>query len=109
MAISQSSQSINVTLAQDNIFADLGFSEDEAVNLKIRADLMLTLRSFMKAKGWTQKDAASFFDETQPRISCLMNGDIKRFSVDKLLLMLSKAGMEVRFEIISNSIEDVEI
>lgn len=107
MAISPSSQSINVTLAQDNIFADLGFSEDEAVNLKIRADLMLTLRSFIKAKGWTQKDAASFFDETQPRISCLMNGDIKRFSVDKLLLMLSKAGMEVRFEVISNSMEDV--
>ncbi|WP_107666486.1 helix-turn-helix domain-containing protein [Cyanothece sp. BG0011] len=109
MTISQSSQSINVTLAQDNIFADLGFSEDEAVNLKIRADLMLTLRSFIKAKGWTQKDAASFFDETQPRISCLMNGDIKRFSVDKLLLMLSKAGMEVKFEVVSNSMEDVEI
>lgn len=109
MTISQSSQSINFTLAQDNIFADLGFSEDEAVNLKIRADLMLTLRSFIKAKGWTQKDAASFFDETQPRISCLMNGDIKRFSVDKLLLMLSKAGMEVKFEVVSNSMEDVEI
>lgn len=109
MVISQSSSTTDVTLAQDNIFADLGFSEDEAVNLKIRADLMLTLRSFIKAKGWTQKEAAKFFDETQPRISCLMNGDIKRFSVDKLLLMLSKAGMEVKFEVVSNSMKDVEI
>ncbi|MEL4893851.1 helix-turn-helix domain-containing protein [Crocosphaera sp. Alani8] len=108
MAISQSSPSTNVTLAQDNIFADLGFSEDEAVNLKIRADLMLTLRSFIKAKGWTQKDAVKFFNETQPRISCLMNGDIKRFSVDKLSLMLSKAGMEVKFEVISNLTEKVD-
>lgn len=109
MVISQSSLTTDVTLAQDNIFADLGFSEDEAVNLKIRADLMLTLRSFIKDKGWTQKDAARFFDETQPRISCLMNGDIKRFSVDKLLVMLSKAGMEVKFEVVSHSMGEVEI
>ena len=36
-------QAIDVTLAQDNIFTDLGFSKEEAVNLKIRADLMLEL------------------------------------------------------------------
>jgi len=108
MVVSQSSPTIDISLAQDNIFADLGFSEEEAVNLKIRADLMLELRSFIKAKGWTQKDAASFFDETQPRISCLMNGDINRFSVDKLLLMLSKAGMAVKFEVVSNLTEEVE-
>ncbi|MFM7439891.1 MAG: helix-turn-helix domain-containing protein [Snowella sp.] len=108
MVISQSSRTIDITQAQDNIFADLGFSEEEAVNLKIRADLMLELRSFIKAKGWTQKDAASFFDETQPRISCLMNGDINRFSVDKLLLMLSKAGMAVRFEVVSHFTGEVE-
>ena len=41
MVVSQSSRTIDVSLAQDNIFADLGFSEEEAVNLKIRADLML--------------------------------------------------------------------
>ena len=76
--------------------------------MKILSDLMLELRSFIKVKGWTQKDAASFFDETQPRISCLMNGDINRFSVDKLLVMLSKAGMGVKFEIVSNLTGEVE-
>jgi predicted XRE-type DNA-binding protein len=108
MVISQSSQAIDVTLAQDNIFTDLGFSEEEAVNLKIRADLMLELRSFIQAKGWTQQVAATFFDETQPRISCLMNGDINRFSVDKLLVMLSKAGMGFKFEVVSNLTGEVE-
>jgi predicted XRE-type DNA-binding protein len=37
-----------------------------------------------------------------------MNGDINRFSVDKLLLMLSKAGMGVKFEIFSNLTGEVE-
>jgi predicted XRE-type DNA-binding protein len=32
----------------------------------------------------------------QPRISNLMNGDIDRFAIDKLVQMLSQAGMEVR-------------
>ena len=62
------SQSIDVTRGNDNVFADLGFSEDEAMSLKVRADLMLHLRSFIREKGWTQQQAATFFQETQPRI-----------------------------------------
>ena len=64
-------QSIDVTKGNDNVFADLGFSEDEAMSLKVRADLMLHLRSFIREKGWTQQQAANFFQETQPRISNL--------------------------------------
>ena len=36
----------NVTKGSGNIFEDLGFESQEATNLKIRADLMLDLRSF---------------------------------------------------------------
>lgn len=95
------SQSINVTKGNDNVFADLGFSAEEAINLKVRADLMLQLRSFIEKKGWNQQEAATFFSETQPRISNLINGDISRFSVDKLLKMLAKAGMDVKLEVLS--------
>jgi len=82
-----------------NVFEDLGFSPEEALNLKIRADLMLNIRRFIQSQGWTQKQAALFFGETQPRISDLMNGDIERFSIDKLVVMLAKAGMDVKFEV----------
>jgi predicted XRE-type DNA-binding protein len=54
------------------------------------------LREFIQSQGWTQKQAAMFFGETQPRISDLMNGNIERFSIDKLVLMLSQAGMNVK-------------
>jgi predicted XRE-type DNA-binding protein len=48
---------------------------------------------------FTPEQAAVFFDETQPRISDLMNGDIERFSIDKLVMMIAKAGMDIRVEV----------
>lgn len=90
---------MDITKGKDNVFEDLGFAPEEAANLKIRADLMLDVRAFIEQQGWTQAQAAAFFQETQPRISNLMNGDIGRFSVDKLINMLSRAGMRVRVEV----------
>lgn len=90
-----------VVLGSDNVFEDLGFEAEEAINLKVRADLMLDLCSYIQKQGWTQKEAAEFLGETQPRISNLMNGEIGRFSVDKLMNMLKKVGMEVKVEVVS--------
>jgi len=45
------SNPIEITFGSDNIFEDLGFNSEEATNLKIRADLMLTLRSFIHPHG----------------------------------------------------------
>jgi len=88
-----------VIQGSSNVFEDLGFAPEEALNLKIRADLMLNIRRFIQSQGWTQKQAALFFGETQPRISDLINGDIERFSIDKLVIMLAKAGMDVKFKV----------
>jgi predicted XRE-type DNA-binding protein len=94
----------NVIKGSSNIFEDLDFGKEEATNLKIRADPMIDLCKFIRSQQWTQAGAATFFGETQPRISNLMNGDIdsrsetrcERFGIDKLVQMLSQAGMEVR-------------
>ncbi|MEL6355219.1 MAG: XRE family transcriptional regulator [Cyanobacteria bacterium J06627_28] len=42
--------------------------------------------------------------ETQPRISNLMNGEISRFSVDKLINLLGKIGMEIRIEVLPHAV-----
>ena len=75
-----------------NVFRDLGFSEDEAENLKIRADLMIELTKLIETQGLTQASAARLLGVTQPRISDLMRGKIGRFSVDSLIEMLGHAG-----------------
>jgi len=87
--------SIRARRASDNVFRDLGFSEDEAENLKIRADLMIELTKLIEVKALTQTDAAKLLGVTQPRISDLVRGKIDRFSVDTLIEMLGHAGASV--------------
>jgi predicted XRE-type DNA-binding protein len=83
---------IRARRASGNVFRDLGFGEDEAENLKIRADLMIELTKLIEAQELTQTDAAKLLGVTQPRISDLMRGKIDRFSVDTLIEMLGHAG-----------------
>lgn len=78
-----------------NIFTDLGFEPEEALHLKIRADLMIEISQLIEKRGLTQTDAAELLHVTQPRISDLVRGKIDRFSVDSLLEMLGHAGAEV--------------
>lgn len=92
------SASKSVVKGSSNVFEDLGFDQAEAANLKIRAELMLDLRRHIQKSGWTQAQAAGFFGETQPRISNLLKGEISRFSVDKLIVMLARAGITVQVE-----------
>lgn len=86
-----------------NVFKDLGFSEDEAENLKIRADLMIELTQLIEAQELTQIAAARLLGVTQPRISDLMRGKIDRFSVDSLIEMLGRAGASVSFVVTRRS------
>ena len=86
---------MEVIQGRENVFEDIGFDRAETASLKVRADLMLDLRKYIETKGWTQREAAVFFGEFQPRISNLMKGDVGRFSVDKLINMLTRAGMQV--------------
>lgn len=78
-----------------NVFRDLGFADDEAENLRVRADLMISLSKLLAERGLTQAQAAKLLGVTQPRISDLKRGKIQLFSVDSLIEMLGHAGAHV--------------
>lgn len=78
-----------------NVFRDLGASEAEAENLRVRSLLMMRLERLIRAEGWTQREAARVLGETQPRVSDLTRGKIGRFSVDSLNGMLGRCGVVV--------------
>ena len=82
-----------------NVFRDLGFAPAEAANLKIRADLMIEIDRLMKRRRLTQTAAAKLFGVTQPRISDLVRGKIELFSIDGLVSMLTRAGVNVRLDL----------
>lgn len=79
-----------------SVFQDLGFPKDEAENLRIRSDLMIRLAQLIEKRGLTQAEAARILGVSQPRVSDLVRGRIDLFSIDTLVLMLTKAGLEVR-------------
>ena len=80
-----------------NVFTDLGFEPEEALNLKLRSDLMIEISKLIEERGLTQTAAAELLKVTQPRISDLVRGKIDRFSVDSLIEMLGHAGADVSF------------
>src|SRR2546422_5259181 len=82
-----------------NIFIDLGFDKVEAENLKMRSDLMIRIVEFQRKSGMTQAAAAKALGLTQPRLNALLKGKIGQFSLDALVNIASRAGMNVRLEI----------
>ena len=77
-----------------NIFIDLGFDEAEARVMALRVELMLRLRERLLEKGYTQIEAAKRLGVTQPRVSALLKGSWKDFSMDMLLTLATRAGLE---------------
>lgn len=84
-----------VRRSSGNVFRDLGFSNAEAENLRIRSELMVRLRKVIESEGLTQARAARLLGVSQPRVSDLIRGRIELFSIDMLVNMLAKAGLRV--------------
>jgi predicted XRE-type DNA-binding protein len=84
-----------VTQSSGNVFADLGFENEEAVLLKLRADLMAGLRSTIAERGWTQQEAAAHLHVGQSRVSDLVRGKWEKFSLDMLVTLATRAGCRV--------------
>lgn len=76
-----------------NVFVDLGFDPAEAEVLKLRAEVMIRTAEQLKARGWTQAEAARHLGITQPRVSRLVKGKVEDFSLDMLLTLATRAGL----------------
>ena len=88
-----------ITPSSGNVFVDLGFDEAEAHVMALRAELMLRLAQELKAKGWTQAQAAKRLGVTQPRVSKLNKGAWQDFSLDMLLTLAGRAGLHAELRV----------
>jgi len=87
------------TRGSGNVFADLGFCKAEAENLKLRAELMMHIEELYRKSGMTQAQAAEALGLTQPRLNALLKGKIGLFSLDALVNVAGRAGLNVRLVI----------
>ena len=62
--------------------------------MALRVELMMRLRERLQEKGYTQVEAAKRLGMTQPRVSALLKGTWKDFSMDMLLTLATGAGLE---------------
>ena len=88
-----------ITPSSGNVFVDLGFDEAEAHVMALRAELRLRLSQELKAKGWTQAQAAKRLGVTQPRVSKLNKGAWQDFSLDMLLTLAGRAGLQAELRV----------
>ncbi|MBL6987950.1 MAG: XRE family transcriptional regulator [Methylobacter sp.] len=82
--------------AGENIFLELGFPPHEAEILQLRAELMAKLRLWISDNGLTQVQAVEQLGVPQARVSDLIRGKWKKFSLDMLLTLAVKIGGQVR-------------
>ena len=90
---------VRITPSSGNVFVDLGFDEAEARVMALRAQLMIRLSQELKAKGWTQAQAAKRLGVTQPRVSKLNKGAWQDFSLDMLLTLAGRAGLHAELRV----------
>lgn len=76
-------------------------SPSEAINMRLRSDLMIAIREAVMDWGMTQAAAARRLEVTQPRLNDLLRGRINNFSLDALTQMAVRAGLDVRMKIAS--------
>src|SRR3990167_6385047 len=87
---------LKMTRSSGNVFKDLGFAEEEAKHLRVRADLLIQIQMALKARGLKQAEAAKLLGVTQPRVSDLVRGRIDLFSIDTLIDMLARLGIRAK-------------
>ncbi len=88
-----------ITASSGNVFTDLGFKPDEAVNLQVRSQLLSELAAIIAESGMSQAEASTMLGIQQSRISDIKCGKIHRFSVDALINLLATAGRRVDVQI----------
>jgi len=82
-----------VSKASKNVFEDLGYSDAREHQTKAR--LVSQIAKLIKGQGLTQAQAATRLGIDQPKISAMLNGRFRGFSVYRLMSFVSCLGLEV--------------
>ncbi len=82
-----------------SVFDAIAASPEEALNMKLRANLIREIRAKVAAAGWTQTETANQLGITQPRVSDLLNGKLSKFSLDALVNMLARLGSDIKLRV----------
>ena len=80
-----------------NIFADIGFANDQ--EMLVKANLALKISEIITQRRLTQMEAALVLGMPQPKLSKLLRGQFHGVSETKMLECLNKLGRDIQIVI----------
>ena len=86
-----------VERSSGNVFADLGLRNPQEALAK--AQLARRICALVGERGLTQAQAATVLGLDQPKVSALMRGKLRGFSVERLFRCLKALGQEIEIVI----------
>lgn len=92
----KTSKATHVT--RGNVFADLGFSPEEAAILRMKTQLHIEIMRAIEKQKLTPRQLEKLLDVPQPRVSELTSGKISRMTADLLAKYLYRLGREVEMK-----------
>jgi predicted XRE-type DNA-binding protein len=87
------SRRTKVTRGSKNVFADLGYAN--ANEHKTKAKLVFQIAQVIKERGLTQAQTAARLEIDQPKVSAMLNGNFRGFSVYRLMHFVALLGRKV--------------
>jgi predicted XRE-type DNA-binding protein len=84
-----------------NVFADLGISNPEEALAK--SQLAWEISRIIKKRKLTQAKVAKILKIAQPKVSLLLRGYLKSFSIERLFRFLNDLGQDIHIKITPSS------
>lgn len=81
-------------IVKGDIFDHLDLDPQQALELKVKADIHLGILRMIRANHLTARELERLFDVPQPRVSELMRGKLNVLSIGRLLWYASRLGGE---------------
>lgn len=81
-----------------SVFHDL-YPADQAAEMEMRSLLLHGLVQWLTDSGMTQTEAAKLLGVTQSRVSDLKRGKISQFSLDLLVRLAARAGLQPQLKL----------
>ena len=83
-----------------SVFRDL-YPEDQAAEMEMRSLLLQGLGGWLASSGMTQAEAAKILAVTQARVSDIKRGKISSFSLDLLVRLAARAGLNPKLKLVA--------
>ena len=88
------SKSLEKQLSSGNVFADIGVADAE--EHLIKAGLVVKIDQIIRCRGLTQTAAAEAMGIDQPKVSAMLAGQFRGYSVERLMRFLVALGQDVQ-------------